>query len=78
MSKLSFAMGRKNYILLGIGLVILLVGYLMMSGGGSPDPNVFNGDELFSFRRITLAPMVVLAGYIFIGFAIMYKPKAEK
>ena len=45
-----------------------------MIGGGSSDPNVFNGDELFSFRRITLAPMIVLFGFIFEIWAIMKKP----
>jgi hypothetical protein len=78
MSKSSFAMGRKNYILLGAGLLTLLIGYLLMSGGGSPDPNVFNADELFSARRITIAPIVVLIGYTLVGFAIMYKPKEDQ
>ena len=69
----TFAFGNVNFKLLIIGLAILLVGYLLMVGGGSEDPNVFNGEELFSFRRITLAPLVLLAGYIFIFYAILKK-----
>ena len=72
-SESTFAFGQINFKLLIIGLIILVVGYLLMVGGGSEDPNVFNGEELFSFRRITLAPVVLLAGYIFIFYAILKK-----
>ena len=65
-----FAFGRHNYIWLGIGIAVLVVGYLLMSGGGSDDPNVFD-ESIFSFRRITLAPTVVLAGYGVIFYAIL-------
>ena len=68
----GFAFGRMNYTLLLVGLVVLVLGYLLMVGGGSEDPNVFN-PEIFSFRRITLAPLVVLAGYGFIFYAILKK-----
>lgn len=74
--KLNFALGRENYKLLAIGFVIIVVGFLLMLGGKSDDPNVFS-DEIFSFRRITLAPIVVLAGFIFEIWAIMKKPKEE-
>ncbi|MCK9204241.1 MAG: DUF3098 domain-containing protein [Bacteroidales bacterium] len=57
-----------------IGLVFILVGFLLMIGGGSTDPNQFN-PEMFSFRRITLAPILILAGYVVEIFAIMKKPK---
>lgn len=57
-----------------IGVGILTIGYMLMSGGSSADPNVFS-DEIFSARRIKVAPVVVLIGYAFIGYAIMYKPK---
>lgn len=63
-----------NYKLMLIGLLIIIVGYILMAGGGSDDPNVFN-EAMFSFRRITLAPIVVLAGFGFEIYAIMYKPK---
>jgi len=68
----NFAFGRSNYVWLGIGIAILMVGYLLMSGGGSDDPNVFD-ESIFSTRRITLAPTVVLAGYGVIFYAILKK-----
>ena len=72
--KLNFALGRENYKLLAIGFVIIVAGFLLMLGGKSEDPNVFS-DKIFSFRRITLAPIVVLAGFIFEIWAIMKRPK---
>jgi len=74
----GFALAKENYIYLIIGFVIIMVGFLLMVGGKSPDPNVFNADELFSFRRITLAPVVVLAGFAFEIWAIMKKPRTSK
>ena len=71
----GFALGKENYLLLAVGFVVIVVGFLLMSGGGTDDPNVFNADELFSFRRTTLAPVVVLFGFIFEIYAIMRKPK---
>ena len=73
--KLNFALGRENYKLLAIGFVIIVIGFLLMLGGKSEDPNVFN-EKIFSFRWITLAPVVVLAGFIFEIWAIMKKPKS--
>lgn len=70
----GFAFGKENYRLLLIGLVLILVGFLLMIGGGSDDPNVFS-DKIFNFRRLTLAPILVLAGYVVEIFAIMKKPK---
>ena len=74
--KLSFALGRENYKLLAIGFVIIVIGFLLMLGGKTKDPNEFSYD-IFSFRRITLAPIVVLAGFIFEIWAIMKKPKED-
>ena len=74
-SKEGFALGPENYKLLAIGFGIIILGFLLMLGGKSPDPNVFDEKELFSFRRITLAPIVVLAGFAFEIWAIMKKPK---
>lgn len=65
---------KQNYILLIIGVLIVLVGFVLMSGGGSENPTEFNPD-IFSGRRITLAPIVVLFGYMFVIYAIMKKPK---
>ncbi len=76
-SKSGFAFGPQNYRLLLIGLVVIIIGFILMAGGKSDDPNVFN-PEIFSWRRITLAPLVVLAGFIIEGVAIMKKPKESK
>lgn len=73
--KVEFALGKENYKLLIIGFAIIIVGFLLMIGGKSSNPNEFN-PEIFSPRRITLAPIVVLAGFIFEIYAIMKKPKA--
>ncbi len=72
--KLNFALGPQNYKLLAIGFGIIVLGFLLMLGGKSDDPGKFS-EEIFSFRRITLAPVVVLAGFIFEIWAIMKKPK---
>jgi hypothetical protein len=74
----NFALGPENYKLLIIGFVIIVIGFLLMTGGKAEDPAVFNEDEIFSFRRITLAPMVVLFGFVFEIWAIMKKPKSKK
>jgi len=73
----GFALGKENLKLLLIGFVIIVIGFLLMVGGKSSDPTIFN-PEIFSFRRITLAPMVVLFGFLFEIYAIMKKPKTEK
>ncbi|MBL0047306.1 MAG: DUF3098 domain-containing protein [Bacteroidetes bacterium] len=73
--KEGFAFGPENYKLMIIGLIVLFSGYLLMVGGGSDDPKVFN-PEIFSFRRITLAPIVILIGFVIEIFAIMKKSKA--
>jgi hypothetical protein len=69
----DFAFVRQNYILMIAGLVFIIVGYMLMAGGKSEDPNVFNGEEIFSFRRITLAPIIVLIGYAIEVYAIIKK-----
>ncbi len=74
----GFAMAKENYVYLIIGFVIIVVGFLLMIGGKSDDPNVFNEDEIFSFRRITLAPIIVLLGFAFEIWAIMKKPRENK
>ena len=73
-SRAGFAFGRENYKLLLIGLGLIVLGFLLMIGGGSKDPNVFSYD-IFNFRRLTLAPILILAGYVVEIFAIMKKPK---
>ena len=66
---------KKNYIILFAGTVLIALGYILMIGGGSDDPEVFN-PAIFDFQRITLAPMVCLAGFVTIVFAIMWRPKS--
>lgn len=68
-------MGRQNYVLMAVGFAIIVIGFALMLGGGSADPDVFDGGRLFSFRRVTLAPIVVLAGFGLEAYAIMMRPK---
>ncbi len=74
--KSGFVLGKINYILIAAGFVLIIIGYLLLSGGKSEDPAVFNPD-IFSFRRITLAPIVILLGFIVEIFAIIWKPKKK-
>ena len=73
-SRAGFAFGKENYRLMLIGIGLIFIGFLLMIGGGSKDPNVFSYD-IFNFRRLTLAPLLILAGYVVEIFAIMKKPK---
>ena len=73
----AFAIPRKNVLYIIAGLAIMVLGYVRMSGGGSDDPNVFNY-EMFSFRRIVLAPVVILVGMIVEIWAIMHIGKSKK
>jgi hypothetical protein len=72
----AFIFGKRNYTLLIVGLVFISIGFLLMIGGGSDDPNVFN-EEIFSVRRITIAPILILIGFGIELVAIMSKPKSE-
>jgi hypothetical protein len=69
-----FAFGKENYILMLIGVGFIILGFTLMIGGGSKDPNVFNY-EMFNFRRITLSPILILIGFGIEIVAIMKKPK---
>jgi hypothetical protein len=73
----GFAIPKRNVLYIIAGFVVMLLGYLLMSGGGSDDPNVFN-EEMFSFRRIVLAPVVIIIGMIMEIWAIMYVGKQKK
>ncbi len=66
---------RENYILFFIGIAFILVGYLVMAGGKNPDPNSFNPQEIYAWRRINLAPTLVLLGFGIEIVAIMYRKK---
>lgn len=65
---------QKNYVMMGAGIILMIIGYFLMAGGGSEDPNAFN-PEIFSFTRIVLAPIFILAGLLVEVFAIMVKGK---
>jgi hypothetical protein len=73
-SRPIFAFGKENYILMLVGVGLIILGFILMNGGGSKDPNVFNM-EMFNFRRLTLAPILVLAGFGIELVAIMKRPK---
>ena len=62
--------GKKNYQLIGLGAVLILIGMLLMTGGGMPSPDVWDESIIYSFRRITLAPIVIIAGLVVEIFAI--------
>lgn len=69
----DFAFGKINYILMISGIVVMAIGYLLMSGGGSNDPNHFSY-ELFNTRRLVIAPLIILAGIVIEIVAILKKP----
>ena len=70
----GFAISKQQFYLILVGFAIMIIGFLLMIGGKSEDPNVFN-EEVFSFRRITLAPILIVVGLIFEVYAIMKRPK---
>ena len=72
-SKAVFIFGKKNYKFMFIGLGFIALGFILMSGGGSDNPNIFNPD-IFNFRRIRLAPMLVLLGFGVEIYAILLNP----
>lgn len=69
--------GKENYRWMIIGMVAVLLGLLLMIGGKSKDPNVFNPSDVYSFRRITIAPILILAGLVLEIVGIFKKPKAQ-
>ena len=72
----EFVFGKKNYIVMGIGLAVIALGFILMAGGGSDDPNVFS-EEIYSFRRIRLAPTLVLLGFAIEVYAILLNPNRK-
>ncbi|MCB9224671.1 MAG: DUF3098 domain-containing protein [Crocinitomicaceae bacterium] len=75
MSSNNFVFSKKNIMFIIIGVVVTLIGFFLMVGGGSNDPKVFNEGEMFSFTRITLAPILVIGGYVVVIYGIMKKNK---
>ena len=72
----EFAFSKKNYIFMGLGGLLIIFGLILLAGGGSEDPAVFS-EEIFNFRRMNIAPVVMLAGFVLEIYAIMYRPKAN-
>lgn len=70
----EFLFKKKNYLIMLIGILLIAFGFILMAGGGSDDPTVFN-EEIYNFRRIRLAPTLVLIGLAVEIYAIMAKPK---
>ena len=68
---------KTNYIILALGAALIILGFLLMSGGNT-DPNVFNEAEIYSTRRITIAPITVIAGFLVIIVAILKKPSTNE
>ena len=64
--------GKQNFIIVLVGLALIALGFILMIGGGSNDPDVFN-EKMFDFQRITLAPILVLAGFVVEIVAIFWK-----
>ncbi len=73
-SQPQFIFGKKNYQIMFIGLVCIAIGFILMAGGGSDNPEVFN-DEIYSWRRIRLAPTLVIVGFAIEIYAILVHPK---
>ncbi|VAW16383.1 FIG00652591: hypothetical protein [hydrothermal vent metagenome] len=76
-SKQEFIFQKKNYIFMFIGLALIALGFILMSGGGSDDPNVFS-DDIYNFRRIRLAPTLILIGLGIEIYAILLNPHKKK
>jgi hypothetical protein len=72
----DFVFEKKNYQVMLIGIIFIVVGFTLMSGGGSDDPNVFN-PEIYNFRRIRLAPTLVLIGFGIQVYAILLNPRKK-
>jgi NhaP-type Na+/H+ or K+/H+ antiporter len=70
----GFAFGKENYRIMLIGIGLILLGFILMAGGGTDDPKKFS-EELFNFQRITLAPILVLSGFVLEIYAILKKQK---
>lgn len=73
----EFLFEKRNYMIMVAGIVVIMIGFALMAGGGSDDPNVFN-EEIYNFRRIRLAPTLVLIGLAIEVYAIMANPNKTK
>ncbi len=69
--------GKENYKWMLVGLIVIAIGMILLAGGKSTDPNVFNKNSVYSFTRVTVAPLLILAGLVIEMFAIFRKPPKE-
>jgi hypothetical protein len=76
-TKPEFIFQKKNYMFMFIGIAFIALGFILMSGGGSDDPNIFN-EEIYNFRRIRLAPTLVLIGLGIEVYAILLNPHKKR
>jgi len=74
-SNLPFLFERENYIIMIAGIAVIILGFMLMSGAANDNPAVFPKEEIYSFRRITLAPVVVIIGFLIEVYAILKRPK---
>ena len=74
---MNFVFNKKNYVLLLSGLVLITLGIFLMIGGGSEDPEKFS-KEIFNFQRLTLAPILIVSGFVLEVFAIMSRSETKK
>lgn len=72
----TFVFEKKNYLIMIVGLLFIATGFILMSGGASDDPNVFN-PEIYNFQRIRLAPTLVLIGFAIQVYAILFSSKKK-
>lgn len=77
-SENRFPFTRENYLIMIVGIAVIIIGYALMVGGRSPDPNQFYPDQVYSWRRITLAPIVIILGFLVEVYAIMKRPKTSE
>ena len=73
-NEIKLLFGKSNYVLVIVGVLFIAAGFALMAGGGSNDPNVFDAEAIYSFRRITIAPILVLVGFAIEIVAILKKP----
>ncbi len=73
----EFLFEKRNYMIMVVGIIVIMIGFALMAGGGSDDPTIFN-EDIYNFRRIRLAPTLVLIGLAIEVYAIMANPNKTK
>lgn len=68
----QFPLGKQNFLLIGIGALVVVLGFFLLSGGGAEDPSVYS-EDIFSFQRMYIAPLAILAGYGIVMWGIIKK-----